>query len=157
MATRKNLQINKKRSTHRTTEIENHGYIKGVTRGAIDPRPGGRERQAIKHYEDIKKKLEKGTKIADWKVELARKQAEEAKEKLNKRNPAVQKKRKEAEKKAWNEASKTAVKRQMAKDEAEEKARQKKLAEERKKKPAPKKKSPPRRKGVAINRRKARK
>jgi hypothetical protein len=157
MATRKNLQINRKSSTHRATEIKNHGYIKGVTRGAIDPRPGGRERQAIKHYEEIKKKLEKGIKIADWKVESAKKQAEEAKEKLNKKNPEVQKKRKEEEKKAWDEATKTAVKRQTAKDEAEEKARQNKLAEERKKKPAPKKKSPPRRKGVAINRRKARK
>ena len=156
MATRKKLQINKKSSTHRETGIKNHGYIKGVTRGAIAPRPGGRERQAIKHYEDIKKKLEKGTKIADWKVELSRKQAEEAKEKLNKRNPAVQKKRKESLKKAWEEVENTHVKKQMAKDGAEEKARQKKLAEEREKKPAPKKKSAPKRRGVSINRRKPR-
>ena len=155
MANRKNLQINKKRSTHRVTGIKNHGYIKGVTRGAIDPRPGGHERQAIKHYEEVKKKLEKGIKIADWKVELVKKAAAEAKEELNKKNPEVQKKRKEWEKKAWDEAIKTTVKRQMAKDEAEEKARQKKLAEAKKKKPAPKKKSPPKRK-LSINRRKSR-
>lgn len=157
MANRKNLEIKKKSSTHRATEIKNHGYIKGVTRGAIDPRPSGRERQAIKHYEEIKKKLDKGTKVSDWKVELAREQAEEAKEKLKKRNPAEQKKRKEWEKKAWEEAKKTSAKRakdeatikaHIAKDEAEEKARQKKLAEERKK-------SPPKRK-LSINRRKSR-
>jgi hypothetical protein len=159
MATRKNLQINRKSSTHRVTGIKNHGYIKGVTRGAIDPRPGGHERQAIKHYEEVKKKLEKGIKIADWKVELVKKAAAEAKEELNRKkflnSPKLQKKRKEWEKKALDEALKTAVKRQMAKDEAEEKARQKKLAEERKKKPAPKKKSPPKRK-LSINRRKSR-
>tara|TARA_R100001198_G_C5084319_1_gene124266 strand:+ start:79 stop:555 length:477 start_codon:yes stop_codon:yes gene_type:complete len=155
MATRKNLQINKKSSTHRETEIKNHGYIKGVTRGAIDPRPGGRERQFIKHYEEIKKKLKKGIKIDDWKVELAKKQAEEAQEKLNKKNPKLQKKRKESLKKAWEEVENTYVKKQMAKDEAEEKARQKKLAEAKKKKPAPKKKSPPKRK-LSINRRKSR-
>ena len=159
MATRKNLQINRKSSTHRATKIKNHGYIKGVTRGAIDPRPGGRERQAIKHYEEIKKKLKKGIKIDDWKVELAKKQAGEAKEKLNKKkflnSPKLQKKRKESLKKAWEEVENTYVKKQMAKDEAEEKARQKKLAEAKKKKPAPKKKSPPKRK-LSINRRKSR-
>ena len=64
-----------------------------------------------------------------------------------------------AEKKAKRAEDEATVKKQMAKDEAEEKARQKKLAEERKKKKkkklAPKKKSPPKRK-LSINRRKSR-
>ena len=56
--------------------------------------------------------------------------------------------------KAQDEAT---VKKQMAKDEAEEKAYQKKLAEEaKKKKPAPKKKSAPKHRGISINRRKPR-
>ena len=66
--------------------------------------------------------------------------------------PAVYKKKVQQIKDEWK------VKAQMAKDEAEEKARQKKLAEEAKKKPkpTPKKKPAPKRRGVSINRRKAR-
>ena len=137
MATRKNLQINKKRK-----HMIGHGHIKGVTRGAADPRPGGDERQAIKHYEEIKKKLDKDImSVPVWVVKQAGEKAARAEAKLKKT------------KKAKDEAT---VKRQMAKDEAEEKARQKKLAEAKKKKPAPKKKSAPKRRGVSINRRKPR-
>jgi hypothetical protein len=138
MATRKNLQINKKRK-----HLRNHGYIKGVTKGAVDPRLGGEERAAIKNYAEIKKKIAKDiTSVPVSTVKLAAERATRAEEKL---------------KKLKNIKDEATVKKQMAKDEAGEKARQNKLAEERKKKPEPKKKPTPRRFRVAINRRKARK
>ena len=136
MANRKNLRLGKERK-----HLRNHGYIKGVTRGAIDPRLGGEERAAIKNYAEIKKKIAKDiTSVPVSTVKLAGERAARAEAKL---------------KKLKNTKDEATVKRQMAKDEAEEKARQKKLAEAKKKKPAPKKKSPPKRK-LSINRRKSR-
>lgn len=134
---RKNLEIKKKRQ-----HMIGHGHIKGVTRGAADPRPGGDERQAIKHYEEIKKKIAKDImSVPVWKVKLAGEAAADAEDKL--------KKAKEAKVKAQRAKDEATVKAQMAKDEAEEKARQKKNAEEAKKKP--KKKQG--RKGLSIKRR----
>ena len=142
MATRKNLKINKKRE-----HFPGHGYMKGGN-AAFDPRPGGVDRQAVKKYDEIKKKLDKDfSSVPGYKVVAAQKAASEAKERIEKRR---------------NEAAKNFIKKQADKDEAEEKARQKKLAAEAKKKPKPapkKKKEAPKRKrkGVSINRRKARK
>lgn len=133
MANRKNLSLGKERK-----HLRNHGYIKGVTRGAVDPRLGGEERAAIKNYAEIKKKTaEDITSVPVSTVKLAGERAARAEEKL---------------KKLKNIKDEATVKRQMAKDEAEEKASQKKLASAKKKEPAPK------RKGLSIiNRRKARK
>ena len=142
MATRKNLKLNKKRE-----HFPGHGYMKGE-HAAFDPRPGGVDRQAVKKYEGIKKKLDKDfSSVPGYKVVAAQKAASEAKERIEKRR---------------NESAKAFIKKQADKDEAEEKARQKKLADEAKKKPKPapkKKKEAPKRKrkGVSINRRKARK
>ena len=143
MANRKNLSLGKERK-----HLRNHGYIKGVTKGAVDPRLGGEERAAIKNYAEIKKKIAKDiTSVPVSTVKLEGERAARAEAKL---------------KKLKNTKDEATVKRQMAKDEAEEKARQKKLAAEAKKKPKPapkKKKEAPKlmRKGVSINRRKARK
>ena len=144
MATRKNLKINKKRAVG---HFPGHGYIKGYS-AAFDPRPGGDDRQDVKRYEKIKKKLDKDfLSVPPHKVVAAHQAASEAKDRIEKRK---------------NESAKKFIKKQADKDEAEEKARQKKLAAEAKKKPKPapkKKKEAPRRmrKGVTINRRKARK
>ena len=144
MATRKNLKINKKRAVG---HFPGHGYIKGYS-AAFDPRPGGDDRQDVKRYEKIKKKLDKDfLSVPPHKVVAAHQAASEAKDRIEKRK---------------NESAKKFIKKQADKDEAEEKARQKKLAAEAKKKPKPaskKKKEAPKRKrkGVSINRRKARK
>ena len=151
MATRKNLKINKKRAVE---HFPGHGYIKGYS-AAFDPRPGGVDRQDVKRYEEIKKKLDKDfSSVEPYKVVAAHQAASEAKDRIEKRK---------------NESAKAFIKKQADKDEAEEKARQKKLAAEAKKKPKPaskkkkeaskKKKEAPKRKrkGVSINRRKARK
>ena len=143
MATRKNLKINKKRVVE---HFPGHGYIKGYS-AAFDPRPGGVDRQDVKRYEEIKKKLDKDfSSVEPYKVVAAHQAASEAKDRIEKRK---------------NESAKKFIKEQADKDEAEEKARQKKLADEAKKKPKPapeKKKEDPKRmrKGVSINRRKAR-
>ena len=144
MATRKNLKLNKKRAVG---HFPGHGYMKGGS-AAFDPRPGGVDRQDVKKYNEIKKKLDKDfLSVPAYKVIAAHQAASEAKDRIEKRR---------------NEAAKKFIKKQADKDEAEEKARQKKLAAEAKKKPKPapkKKKEAPKRKrkGVSINRRKARK
>ena len=125
MAKRKDLTLKKRK------HLINHGYVKGVTRGAVDPRPGGDDRDAIIHYDEIKKKIDKDiTSVPVWIVKHAGMRAERAKAKL---------------KKAKDAKDEATIKAHIAKDEAEEKARQKKNAEEAKKKPKPtkKKKKPP--------------